>query len=74
MLRAGLGWLGAARITLRLSDIPEGCRIEMIEVPAEGPMRLIPHRLTLSAIYPRNRECLLRLAAMVQRFEPSQIG
>ncbi len=74
VLRAGLGWLGAARITLRLSDIPEGCRIEMIEVPLEGPMRLIPNRLTLAAIYPRNRECLLRLAAMAQRFEPSQIS
>ncbi|BBZ40124.1 polyketide cyclase [Mycobacterium conspicuum] len=74
VLRAGLGWLGAARITLRLSDIPQGCHVEMIEVPVEGPMRLIPDRLTLTAIYPRNRECLFRLAAMAERFEPSQVG
>jgi uncharacterized protein YndB with AHSA1/START domain len=73
VLRAGLGWLGTARITLRLSDTPEGCRVEMVEVPAEGPMDLIPNRLALAAIYPRNRECLLRLAAMAERFEPSQI-
>lgn len=74
VLRAGLGWLGAARITLRLSDIPRGCRVEMIEVPVEGPMRLIPNRLALAAVYPRNRECLLRLSAMAERFETSQIS
>ena len=73
VLRAGLGWLGAAQVTLRLSDIPSGCRIEMIEKPVEGPMGLIPNRLALAAFYPRNRECLLRLAAMAERFEPSEI-
>jgi uncharacterized protein YndB with AHSA1/START domain len=73
VLRACLGWLGAARITLRLSDIPDGCRVEMIEIPAQGPMRVIPNRLATAAIYPRNRECLMRLAAMAERFEPSQI-
>ncbi|ORV12682.1 hypothetical protein AWB95_12290 [Mycobacterium celatum] len=56
VLRAGLGALGAARITMRLHEIPDGCRVEMIEVPAEGPVRLIPDRLTLVAIYPRNLE------------------
>ena len=73
VLRAGLGAMGAARITLRLSDIPDGCRIEMIEVPVEGPMGLIPDRLMLAAIYPRNRECLLRLAALAERLSPSQV-
>jgi uncharacterized protein YndB with AHSA1/START domain len=73
VLRAGLGRLGAARITLRLTDIPGGCRIEMIEVPVEGPIGLIPDRLTLAAIYPRNRECLLRLAALAERLSPSQV-
>lgn len=73
VLRAGLGPFGAARITMRLTEIPEGCRVEMIEVPAEGPISLIPDRLTLLAIHPRNRECILRLAALAERLEPSQV-
>ncbi|MBW0020222.1 MAG: SRPBCC family protein [Mycobacterium sp.] len=74
ILRAGLGRLGTARITLRLTDIPDGCRIDMIEVPASGPINLIPDRLMLAAVFPRNRECLWRLAALVERFEPSQVN
>ncbi|MEE6138980.1 SRPBCC family protein [Mycobacterium sp. 050128] len=73
VLRAHLGALGAARITLRLTDIGDGCRIDMIEVPAAGPMKIIPDRLALAAVYPRNRECLLRLAALAERLEPSQV-
>jgi uncharacterized protein YndB with AHSA1/START domain len=73
VLRAGLGPFGAARITVRLTDIPDGCRVEMIEVPMAGPMNLIPDHLTLLAIYPRNRECLLRLTALAERLEPSQV-
>ncbi|ORW12258.1 SRPBCC family protein [Mycobacterium kyorinense] len=73
VLRAGLGPLGAARITMRLHEIPDGCRVEMIEVPAEGPVRVIPDPLTLVAIYPRNRECILRLAALAERLDPSQV-
>lgn len=74
VLRAGLGRLGSARITLRLSDTPDGgCRIEMIEVPASGPIGVIPDRLALAAVYPRNRECLLRLTALAERLEPSQV-
>jgi uncharacterized protein YndB with AHSA1/START domain len=73
VLRAGLGPLGAARITLRLKDIPDGCRIEMIETPASGPLNLLPDRLMLAAVFPRNRECLWRLSALAQRLEPSQV-
>ncbi len=73
VLRAGVGALGALRITLRLHDIPNGCRVEMIEVPAAGPVRLIPDRLVLAAVYPRNRECLWRLTALAERLEPSQV-
>ncbi len=65
VLRAGLGPLGAAQITMRVEETAQGCRVEMIEVPAEGPMRLIPDRAALLGIYPRNRECLLRLAALL---------
>jgi hypothetical protein len=61
-------------ITLRLEDLPDGgCRIHMIETPAEGPVNLIPDRLVLAAVYPRNRECLLRLTALAERLEPSQV-
>ncbi|OQZ89128.1 hypothetical protein BST11_18990 [Mycobacterium alsense] len=74
VLHAGLGPLGGARITMLLSDIPGGgCRIEMIEVPASGPMKFIPDRLALAAVYPRNRECLLRLTALAERLDPSQV-
>ena len=73
VLRAHLGIFGAARITLRLTDIGDGCRIDMIEIPAVGPMKIIPDRLALAAVYPRNRECLLRLAALAERLEPSEV-
>jgi uncharacterized protein YndB with AHSA1/START domain len=73
VLRAGLGRLGAARITMRLTEIADGCRVQMIEVPAEGPVRLIPDYLTLAAIHPRNRECILRLTALAERLTPSQV-
>jgi hypothetical protein len=60
---------GGARIVLRLSDTQNGCRIEMAEVPVGGPLNLLPRRLALAAVYPRNRECLARLAALAERRE-----
>jgi hypothetical protein len=59
--------LGGARIVLRLFDIQDGCRIEMAEVPVGAPLHLVPRRLALAAAYPRNRECLARLAALAER-------
>ncbi len=73
VLHAGLGRLGAARITLRLTDIPEGCRIEMIEVPVDGLISRIPDRAALVGVAPRNRECLWRLGAMAERLVPNQV-
>jgi hypothetical protein len=35
-----------------LIDIPDGCRIEMIEVPESGPVNLIPDRLVSATGYP----------------------
>jgi hypothetical protein len=58
---------GGARITLRLHDTDNGCRIEMAEVPIGGPLSLIPRRLALLAVVPRNRECTYRLAAHAER-------
>lgn len=73
VLRAHLGPLGAARITLRLRGTATGCEVEMIEVPLKGAVGLIPNSLALAAVYPRNQECLLRLAALAERLEPSQV-
>jgi hypothetical protein len=73
VLRAGMGQLGAARITMRLAESPDGCQVEMIEVPIEGLMRLIPDPLALAVILPRNRECLWRLGAVAERREPGQL-
>jgi uncharacterized protein YndB with AHSA1/START domain len=73
VLRAGLGWLGAARISMRLDDISGGCRVEMTEVGIKGLISLIPERLMLLAIWPRNRECIWRLGSMAERLEPSQV-
>ncbi|MGY4648613.1 SRPBCC family protein [Mycobacterium sp. URHB0021] len=58
---------GAARITLRLKDSELGCCVTMAEVPVGGPLNLVPRRLALAAAYPRNRECLMRLAALAER-------
>lgn len=73
VLRARLGPLGAARITILLRETPQGCRIEMIEVPIEGAMGIVPDPIALAAAYPRNKECLWRLAALAERLEPSQV-
>ncbi len=67
VLQARIRPLGKARITLRLSDTADGCRIEMAEVPVGGPLHVIPRRLALAAALPRNRECIWRLAAHAER-------
>jgi hypothetical protein len=58
---------GGARITLRLTAIPNGCRVEMSEVPVGGPLNLMPRPLALAAVWPRNRECTWRLVAHAER-------
>jgi hypothetical protein len=58
--------LGAARITLRLSDFEGGCLIEMSEVPVSAPLKWLPTRAALTAAWPRNRECTRRLAALAE--------
>lgn len=73
VLYARVGLMGAARITIRLHDIPQGCRIEMHEVPVSGPAGLMPNRLSLLAVYPRNRECLWRLGALAERLKPDEV-
>lgn len=59
--------LGAARITLRLSATPTGCRIEMAEVPVNPALRWLPEAVGLAVAWPRNRECTWRLAVLAER-------
>ena len=68
------GQFGAARVILRLSDIPDGCRIEMEEFPVSGPGSILPDRLSDLAARPRNRETLWRLCAAAERMKPSESG
>ena len=74
VLLAGLGAFGAARISLRLEEAPGGCCVEMLEVPVRGLMSVIPNHVALVAVYPRNLECLRRLAALAERRSPDAIG
>lgn len=74
VLLAKMGPFGQARITLRLSDVPTGCRVEMAEVAVRGPARFVPNRLQLMGIWPRNRECTWRLANLAERKQPEDFG
>lgn len=73
VLRAGLGPMGGARITLRLSDASSGCCAEMGEVAVRGLLRRLPHSLQEPAFNIRNRECLWRLAALAERLRPGEV-
>jgi hypothetical protein len=64
-----------ARITLRLSDLPDGgCRVEMSEVAVSRPLRWVPDGLQLLGVAPRNRECTWRLAMIAEKQNPDGIG
>jgi uncharacterized protein YndB with AHSA1/START domain len=73
VLLAKLGPAGAARVTLRLTEIANGCRVEMSEVPAKGPMNLLPDRVAQLAIDVRNRESLWRLENIAKQRDPSEL-
>lgn len=63
-----------ARITMRLSDRPDGgCRVEMTEVAVSRPLRWLPDSLQLLGVAPRNRECTWRLATIAQKQDPDAI-
>jgi hypothetical protein len=74
VLLAMLGPFGAARITLRLQDAGQGCRIVMHEEPVRGPMAAVPKPVALAALWPRNRECVWRLASWAERRAPEDEG
>ncbi|CAN5749171.1 SRPBCC family protein [soil metagenome] len=63
-----------ARITLRLSDLPDdGCRVEMSEVAVSRPLRWVPDAVQLLGVAPRNRECTWRLAMIAQNQDPTDL-
>ena len=64
---------GDAQITLRLTDIPDGCRVTMTEYPVSGPAGVLPSRLSDLAAAPRNRETLWRLGALAERLKPTEL-
>ena len=74
VLLARLGPAGAARIPLVLSDIEDGCRVEMAEVAVEGPLKFVPESVQLAGIWPRNRECTWRLVNLAEHREPAEYG
>jgi hypothetical protein len=59
-----------ARITMRLSDIPGGCRVAMTEVAISTPVRWVPETVQLAGVAPRNRECVWRLAMIAEKAIP----
>jgi hypothetical protein len=73
VLLAKTGPFGAARVTLRLSDIPNGCRVVMDEVAVRLPMSLVPYPVQALGLWPRNREALWRLGALAERLKPSDL-
>ncbi|MDO3637386.1 SRPBCC family protein [Mycolicibacterium arseniciresistens] len=58
---------GGARVILKLSDTPDGCRVQMEEYPISGLGKLMPDKLSDMAAWPRNRESLRRLAFIAER-------
>ena len=74
VLLAKTGPLGAARVTLRLSDIPDGCRVEMDEIAVRPPMKWVPYPVQAVALWPRNHETLSRLGALAERLKPSELS
>lgn len=65
-LEARSGLAGSARVRMELHATPEGTEVVMQEDAAHGPMRFVPRSLRWALIVPRNRECLLRLARLVE--------
>ena len=64
-----------ARITLRLTDLPDsGCRVEMSEVAVSRPLRWVPDLVQLLGVAPRNRECTWRLAMIAEQQVPDVVG
>jgi uncharacterized protein YndB with AHSA1/START domain len=73
VLRAKTWPAGEARITIRLTAIAGGCRVEMDEEAISGPPKFLPKFVQDPLLAPRNNECLWRLANIAEHREPSEI-
>jgi len=63
-----------ARITLQLTDLPDGgCRVAMSEVVVSRPLRWVPDSVQLLGVAPRNRECTWRLAKIAEQQVPDAL-
>jgi uncharacterized protein YndB with AHSA1/START domain len=61
------GWpAGAARVTLRLEGSARGTRIEMTEVPTQGPAKWLHSPVLEAATHARNTVALRRLARLAE--------
>jgi hypothetical protein len=68
------GQLGGARVVLRLTDIPKGCRVTMEEYPVSGIGAVLPSKVGDLVAWPRNRESLWRLGAIAARVRPDELS
>ena len=73
VLLAKMGPFGAARVTLRLRDIPDGCHVEMDEVAVRPPLSFVPPAVQAMGLWLRNREALWRLGALAEHLKPSEL-
>ncbi|MBV9516274.1 MAG: SRPBCC family protein, partial [Mycobacteriaceae bacterium] len=63
----------AVSLKKNLTDIENGCRVEMSEVPEQGPMSIIPDRIAEPVADVRNRECLWRLENLSKHRDPGEL-
>jgi hypothetical protein len=56
-----------AVVHLQLEPKGSGCHLEMDEKVATPPLKWIPRSVQDVAVYPRNRECLRRLAFLAEQ-------
>lgn len=74
LLHARAWPFGTAEIRIRLRERDGECEIEMIEHGISRPESWLPDSLQDWAVYPRNRECLRRLALIAERATDPSAG
>lgn len=69
------GWpLGEAEVEFRLTEHPDGTRIEIEEVPTSGPGVLVPPPFKGLGLQWRNTETLRRIALIAENRAPAHTG
>lgn len=70
VLQARAWPFGAARIEITIDPHPDGSLVRMAEAPVRGLTRWLDNLLLRKLLVTRNKECLLRLAAIVEHRRP----